>query len=163
MVIFIVSSQKPIRIYDRSRHQEIKVWSEEFYDIDTLSDKDFQIKGQGIFIELEDAYENIVINEKAVSISDVDEDHAYYTYVYENFILSVSPINGTIFCINLVTSEFETDRGIRVGDHISDVFKKYGLVDENLLQCYAYYYNHKMLIFYVDKDERVVDIKLEMI
>ena len=130
---------------------------------DTLSDKDFQIKGQGTFIELESTYENMAINEKIVNVEYLDEMYVYDTYFYENCILSISPVNGTIFCIDLVTSEFKTARGVSVGDHISTVFEEYGPVDENPSQCYVYYYNYKMLTFYVDQNGRVMGIKLEMI
>ncbi|MFV0240584.1 MAG: hypothetical protein ACK5H4_11190 [Lacrimispora sphenoides] len=127
----------------------------------SLSDEDFIVKNENTFIELNGNYENLITNEEIVNVRYLDEKRAYDTYVYENFIVSVSPTPyNTVFFINLVTSELETSRGIRVGDFISDVFEKYGLVDGN---SYMYHYDDKILTFYIDKDGKVTNIKFEMI
>jgi len=126
-----------------------------------LSDEDFTVKNKNTFIELNGNYENLITNEEIVNARYLDEKRAYDTYVYENFIVSVSPTPyNTVFFINLVSPEFKTYRGISVGDSISDVFEKYGLVDGN---SYVYFYDYKILTFYVDKDGNVTNITFEMI
>ncbi|SET46561.1 hypothetical protein SAMN05443270_0160 [Lacrimispora sphenoides] len=128
-----------------------------------LSDEDFIVKNKDTFIELRSSYENLITNEEISYISYLNEDHVFDTYVYENFIVSVSPANNTVFSINLVTPELKTSRGIGVGNSISDIAEKYGLDDETYDRTLVYHYDFKMLIFYVDKDGIITNIVLEMI
>ena len=129
----------------------------------TLSDKDFIIKNNDTFIELNGNYENLISNEEIVQVSYLDENHVYDTYVYENFIISVSPPGNVIFHINLLTSELETSRGISIGDSISDVCDKYGVPDSMASEYYLYTYEHDLLFFYIDEYGKVTKIKFEMI
>ena len=129
-----------------------------------LSDEDFVIKNDDTFIELNGIYENLITCDDIVNVSYLDEKRVYDTYIYNNFTVSVSPAPyNTIFFINLVTSELETSRRVKVGDTMSDVIQKYGLTDEISLDFLAYHYKSKILTFFFNQNGNITNIGFEMI
>lgn len=128
-----------------------------------LSDQDFVIADEDTNIELNDKYEYLVTIETLIDKKNVDEKRVYCTYVYANFIVSVSPINDSIFYINLLTPQYKTARGIAIGDSIEDVEEKYGssvIKSENSI---SYNHNAKFITFWFDGDNEVTRIVLEML
>ena len=134
-----------------------------------MSDDDFYVTDGKTIIVLRGDYRDLKTDEKIVHARYADERRAYSTFVYENFTLS----NGLkIFGIILKTSVFETSRGIRVGDSISDVFEKYGIDDckisyrrddPNIPEYYRYDYNYSWIIFYVNEDKIITKIILDFL
>jgi len=128
--------------------------------LEPLSDKDFIVKNGNIVIELGSDYKDLEIDEKILSISYANERRAYDIFVFENFTISSTL---KIFMITLTTPAFETFRGVRLGDSILSVFEKYGIADSSENGLYSYYYNYKILIFYVDENNTIIGIRLEYV
>jgi hypothetical protein len=102
-------------------------------------------------------YEDIDIDEEIIDTSPLNESHAYDVYNYENFTLAVSPDVGkgsSIFQISLKTPVFETARGIKVGDRVSDITEKYG-------DSLNYSYEGKYLTFDVVETGLITWIQLD--
>lgn len=68
---------------------------------------------------------------------------------------------NSIWSIRLLTSDFETSRGVKIGDSISKVFEKYGVIDSDDPDSYYYSQDRRGLTFYVDKNQKIIGITLE--
>ena len=123
-----------------------------------ISDEDFILKNKNTFIKLGDRYENLITDEKITYTRSADEKRAYDTFGYENFTI-LSGIE--MFSVTSETPALETHRGIRVGKSIQDVFEKYGTTDKTPPNSFWYHYNGKFLIFYVDENDKIIQIKIE--
>ena len=130
-----------------------------------LTNKDFIIKNENTYIKLDGKYLDLKTNEKLIFSKEPDLIHAYYFYEYKNF--KICSNNEIISSISLITPTLKTTRGIRVGNPISKVFLKYGKTKYHKLLnktgYYDYFYNKKILTFYVDKEKKVDLISLELI
>jgi hypothetical protein len=130
----------------------------------TLSDEDFIVNNDNTFIELGSKYKNLKTDEKIINTHYADENHVYNVFIFENFTITTEPWDeGIIDNINLRTPILKTSRGASIGDPISDVFKKYGLVDGDSSEFYMYHYNGKILKFYVDEKGKVTNIQFELV
>lgn len=77
-------------------------------------------------------------------------------------MVSFEPKKGdSIWSIGLLTSDFETSRGVKIGDSISKVFEKYGMIDSDDSDCYFYRQDGRSLTFYVDENKKITEILLE--
>lgn len=148
-------------MYGKTETSSTKVTEEE--KPYTLTEKDFNVKSKDSCIEFGGVIDDLYVNEKLTYHRPLSEKRAYEIYKYENFTLEVA-LDNTIFSIDLFTSEFETARGIKVGDSIDKVFEKYGMTekDEN---SYDYQYDgpdaYRWITFEVDENEIITGIHLE--
>lgn len=129
----------------------------------TMSDEDFIVRHDNLFIELGVEFKNIKVDEKILDVQDVDETHSYDVFVFENFIIRVELIREKIIGIYLTSSVLKTSRGISIGDTISDVFERYGIVDKAGAEFYMYSYRDKILRFYVDENGIIRAIQFEFV
>jgi hypothetical protein len=141
-----------------------------------LTNSDYVIMDDKNYIELNGKYEEIKTDNKITETITPNENHAYYAYVYEDFkILSGGDI---IAAIDLTTSVFQTSRGVKLGDEISEVVEKYGKsymdkaeYDEEyeIPGYYEYYYYDskntisKYITFFFDKNNKIIGIRLEIL
>ncbi|WP_432663368.1 hypothetical protein R9X47_22655 [Wukongibacter baidiensis] len=135
-----------------------------------LTDEDFVIENNNNFIELGGKYKSLKTNDNITNKRLANESFSYNVYVFENFKLMTNQSgqgNSIIMSINLTSSELQTSRGIKVGDEISLVLKKYGNADEHnvteIRESYTYYYNESLLTFYTDNNGKVSFIRFESI
>lgn len=130
----------------------------------SLYDRDFIIKDKNNCIELGGKYKELETNEKIKEKINPDEDAPFYYYEYENF--SITTDGESIDSIELTTPILETSKGIRIGDQISKVFKKYGKVKYEKVSSTTGYYMYlvkgKAITFYVDS-KIIYDIEFELI
>lgn len=139
-----------------STDQRVELEAENF-----LTNEDFIIENKESYIQLNGKVDEMRIGDKLVSHSPLSEKRAYEVYYYENINISVGL---DIFSIVLVTSKFETARGIKVGDSIDKVFENYGVTKkDDECECYTYCgpYSQK-IIFEVDKNDIITRIELEL-
>lgn len=133
--------------------------------INPLTDKDFVIKDKNNYIELGGKYDDLETNEKITSSEGPDEHNAYYFYELENF--KITSDGNTIDWIDLKTPILKTSRGIKIGDSISTVFKKYGKEKYTEISkttgYYMYHYHGKLITFYVNKSRKVNGIQIELV
>lgn len=144
--------------------------STDIKSVSPLTNEDFVIKDKNYYIELGGKYGDLKTNEKITKTVPGNEMHVYDIYVFENFKIVTElggDANSRIESIDLTTPIIQTSRGIRVGDTISEVFKKYGNADDsnitNTPGYYVYHYNSKLLTFFVDKIGKVVGIRFELV
>lgn len=159
----------PPRVY-QTQQQENLILYQDVTDaiskkpIAPLSDEDFIIKNDDNFVELGNTFKNLKTDEKNADIQYANEKHAYDIYAFKNFTISTQPLDeGIIFSIYLTTPILKTFRNISIGDTISDVFEKYGLVDEVPSGLYMYRYNDKILTFYADESGKVTGIHFQFV
>lgn len=129
-----------------------------------LTDEDFIIRSDDTFIQLGERFDEMKISEKVLLHKPCNEDQVYDTYIYDDFVLLVSfesKKGDTIWSIRLLTSEFETSRGVKIGDSISKVFEKYGVTDSDDSDFYYYSQDGRGLTFDVDENEKIIGIKIE--
>ena len=140
-----------------------------------LTNRDFVIKDDDNYIELDGKFEELKTDKKLTETITPNENHAYYVYVYEDFkILSGGEI---IASIDLTTPTFQTSRGVKLGDEISEVIEKYGKLymekaeydeDNEIPGYYEYAYDSKNTIskyitFFFDKSNEIVGVRLEIL
>jgi len=129
----------------------------------SLTDEDFVVEDDNTFIELGGKYVDIKTNEKVIDSREPTANHAYGLVRYENFLITTGV--DDIGSIHLTTSILKTNRGISVGDSISDVFEKYGTVEIYTFSNYRslnYNNNGKLLKFDI-VDEKISLIVLECV
>lgn len=135
-------------------------------EICVLDDNDFKIIDNGTNIVLGGNYDELETLEKLVSARLSAENNVNDIFVYDDFKVVVNP-QGMIVGIDLTTSKFETKRGIKVNDCLSDVLVKYGDFDNSsaneLREVYIYYKDDMILTFYADTAGIIVGIKYEYI
>jgi hypothetical protein len=135
-----------------------------------LSNSDFVIMDDNNYIELNGKYEELITDNKITETIEPNEIHTYYIYVYENF--KILSDGNEIAWIDLTTPVFQTSRGIKLGDAISKVIKKYGNTNMDKTQYdeendipgqYMYSYDGKFITFFFDKNNKIVGIRLEIL
>lgn len=144
-------------IDEKTENSSIKETEE---SANNLTDEDFVIKNEDTYVKLRGKFDEMKVGDKLVSHRPVSEKRAYEVYYYENLTISVGI---DVFSIVLITSKFETARGIKVGDSMDKVFEKYGVTEkDDEYEDYTYYGPDRYkLIFEVDKNDIITRIKLE--
>lgn len=134
--------------------------------IPPLTNEDFVIKNKYNYIELGGEYEDLKTNEKVIMTVPANETHSYHIKEYDSFKIIIGSIIGTI---DLKTNTIQTSRDISVGHTISEVIKKYGTPDiintsdSNLPGQYVFRHEGKVMTFFIDKKEKVVLIRFELV
>lgn len=140
--------------------------------VSPLTHEDFVIKDTNNYIELGGQYNDLKTNEKIIKNVPANEKYIYDIYEFDNFKILTQPgedANSIIASIDLTSPIIHTLRGIGVGDTISEVIEKYGKQDSTInVDSVApgqnvYIYNGEQLTFFVDKNEKVVLIRFEII
>lgn len=138
----------------------------------SLTNEDFVIEDKNNYIELGRIYGDLKTNEKITKTVPADENSIYDVYEFENFTILTQPGGGSssiIGSINILTPIIQTSRGISVGDTISEVIEKYGNPDVSSIADsispgqYMYQYNGGCMTYFVDKNEKVVLIRFEIV
>lgn len=168
-VLFVLFSCSKQTLSTKNREQKVEDTNSGSKKIENenktiLTDEDFIIRSDDTFIQLGEPFDEIKIGKKVLSHEPCNEDQVYDTYFYDDFVLLVSfePKKGdTIWSIRLLTSEFETSRGVKIGDSISKVFEKYGVIDSDDSDFYYYSQDGRGLTFDVDENEKIIGIKIE--
>lgn len=140
--------------------------------VSPLTNEDFVIKDTNNYVELGGKYGDLKTNEKIIKTVPANEQHIYDIYEFDNFKILTQPGGGassTIGSIDLTTPVIQTSRGITVGDNISEVVEKYGNPDDASKADsiapgqYVYRYNGEVMTFFVDKNDKVVLIRFEIV
>jgi hypothetical protein len=131
--------------------------------IDDLSEEDFMLENEDFSFCLGMKYEDF-------ALFDIDElepyrDKTYYFIVHEDYKIKVAMGDKSIFFLDLITSKYETTRGISVGDSLSDMLESYGhdysqseAFDKEF---YTYYYDGKNLTFVVDENQTIISVTFD--
>ena len=137
-----------------------------FYDyenesrIPKLTDEDFIIKYDNTFIEIKGTYEDMITNEDITYFREMSEKRAYEITEFENFRIEHGLVIGEI---TLLTPKLATARDIRVGDNIEKALQAYELnkyLDDRYYTCS---HNYKYLEFYIDENQIITKIILEIL
>lgn len=133
-------------------------------ELTVLSDEDFIIQNKDTFIKLGEPFNEMKIGEKVKLHEPCNEEQVYDTYIYKNVVLKVSfdtKKGSSIWSIRLLNSNLATARGVKIGDSISKVFEKYGVIDSDAPDSYCYSQDRRSLIFYIDENKKIIGILLE--
>jgi hypothetical protein len=132
-----------------------------------LKNIDFMIFSDSTKIVLGESLDSIVTTDKIINKRSADSKIANDIIVYDNYKLKINISDKIIIAIELTTSDYKTNRGIKVGDTLSQVIDKYGDYDKlnnsDLREFYMYYFEDKILTFCIDKDNVIVGIKYEFV
>jgi hypothetical protein len=132
-----------------------------------LKNIDFMIFSDSTKIVLGESLDSIVTTDKIINKRSADSKIANDIIVYDNYKLKINISDKIIIAIELTTSVYKTNRGIKVGDTLSQVIDKYGDYDKlnnsDLREFYMYYFEDKILTFCIDKDNVIVGIKYEFV
>ncbi len=169
-VLFISLSCSKRTLSTKNREQEVEYTKcgsqkeSEDKNSTILSDEDFIIQNKDTFIKLGEPFNEMRIGEKVKLHEPCNEEHVYDTYIYKNVVLKVSfdtKKGDSIWSIRLLNSNLATARGVKIGDSISKVFEKYGVIDSDDLDSYCYSQDRRSLIFCIDENKKIIGILLE--
>lgn len=137
--------------------------SQEENVVNDLSEEDFMLENGDFSFCLGMEYEDF-------ALFDIDElepyrDKTYYFIVHEDYKIKIAMGDNSIFFLDLITSKYETTRGISVGDSLSDILENYGYdysqSDAFDKEVYSYYYEGKILTFVVDENQTIISITFD--
>jgi hypothetical protein len=136
--------------------------------ISPLTNKDFIIIDDDTYIELGGKYNDLETRDNIINMRLANENFAYDVYVYDSFKITTKQggqDGSIILSINLTTSRYQTSRGIRVGDNLSEAEEKYGNPDDSgiteIRGHHRYYYDDRILTFYTNDNKIITVISYE--